>query len=268
MRTALPIILKRDIAREVRLGEARTDDAVLQTLKRNEAVSKGLRVDLRAAGGQLGGSQVFYCALNRDAARAFRHKNIKLAKRYAKAAQRVEDMRVMKALTNAVQELSVVATPRGLADALAAPPLIELVRGVEQAIERERGKLPSAPSITQLSGRVISIDDDAAVVELDDAGTWLPLPRSVLQEEGLDEQGAALAARWDLVGDGMMIMSVEPVIDAPAVNSIGAPLVDMYGTPWGRILMADDADFVQEMLARPESERKPLKTRSRIPIGE
>jgi hypothetical protein len=50
---------------------------------------------------------------------------------------------------------------------------------------------------------------------------------------------------WELLPGGRTLLTVEPAIDAPDVNDLGEPLVDLYGTPWGQVLTAGDADALE-----------------------
>jgi hypothetical protein len=265
MQTFLPVMSKREIAREVRLGSDRTDDAVLKTLKNNQAISDGIIVKRRAGAGRLAGSDRFFCSLNRDAARAFRRKDRDLAIAYAKAAERVEALDDTRSLVHEIVARGVATSGHVLAVALAEPAMLQLTRAVASAIQVELAQLPKS-DVTTFSGRVVKLSADGAVIELSKGGTRLPIPRSILDEAGLASEGAALAARWEMAGDGMMVMAVEPIIDDPSAGE--DPPVDVYGTPWGRVLASDDAPFVQALLARPPSAKRGRPTRVRIPIGE
>ncbi len=268
MRTLLPLLTKREIAREMRLGSLRTDDAVLRTLRTNKALSKGLSGNQRANAGRLGGTLHLYCALNRDAARALRLKDKGLAQLLAQAATRVEALPATRTLTDAIQQQSGDPSPRLLAHVFADPALTTALREVDSAIARERRTLPSTTRMTVASGQVTALKDLSATIALDDDLAPLAVPRELLREEDLDEEGAVLAARWELMGDGMSLFAVEPAIDLPATTTgTEEPLVDIYGTPWGQILTEADSAFVQSIVDAPRRgsiRRPPIK----ITIGE
>jgi hypothetical protein len=266
MSALLPLMGKHQIVREFRLGTGKTADAVIKTLRTNGAISDGLRSSGRGRSGQLTGSCQLYCALNRDAAQAFRRKDVQLALRYAQAAARVEALDVTREMVQEIALRGVDSSPASLAGALSDGPMFALAQRVLTAIDAERVKLPQV-TVTTLTGTVINLSDDGAVIELTMGGTRLPMPRSVLAEEGLARLGANLAARWELAGDGMMVMAVEPVIDAPD-GADEEPLVDMYGTPWGKVLTTSDALFAKSLLERPDSEKHAYRPRVNIPIGE
>jgi hypothetical protein len=267
MRTLLPLVTKREIAREMRLGVLRTDDAVLRTLRMNHALSKGLSGQRRARTGRLNGAIHLYCALNRDAARALRHKDKDLAHRLAQAAGRVEALKATRTLADAIEQQSADSSPRLLAEVLARPELTTALREVDRAIIAERGGLPSASRMTVASGYVSSLSGLSATIALDDDLTPLAIPRELLREEDLEQEGAVLAARWELMGDGMSLLAVEPVIDLPATASPGEPLVDLYGTPWGQVLTDTDSPFVQSIVDSPRR-RTIRRPRGKVTIGE
>ena len=267
MRTLLPLVTKREIAREMRLGVLRTDDAVLRTLRTNKALSKGLAGQRRAQAGRLNGTMHLYCTLNRDAARALRHKDKDLAQRLAQAATRVEALKATIVLADAIEQQSADPSPRLLAEVLARPALTTALREVDRAIIAERHALPFASRMTVASGYVTALNGLSATIVLDDDLTPMAIPRELLREENLDEEGAVLAARWELMGDGMSLLAIEPVIDLPATTSPGEPLQDLYGTPWGEVLTDTDSPFVQRIVDSPPRHtiRRP---RSKVTIGE
>ena len=267
MRTLLPLVTKREIVREMRLGVMRTDDAVLRTLRTNHALSKGLAGQRRASAGRLNGAMHLYCSLNRDAARALRHKDKDLAQQLAQAATRVEAMKATRTLADAIEQQSADSSPRLLAEVLARPELTTALREVDRAIIAERRELPSEPRMTVASGRVTALNGVSATIALDDDLTPLAVPRELLREEDLDEQGAVLAARWELMGEGMSLLALEPVIDLPATDTSAEPLVDIYGTPWGQVLTDADSPFVQSIVDSPPRHTI-RRRRTKVTIGE
>jgi len=268
MTLPLPLMPKREIVKVARAGTDRTDDAVLKTLKSNRAISAGIRVQSAALAGRMAGSGYLYCALNQEAARALRHKDKRMAERYAKAAARIEQKAATRQLAKLIGDHGIDVHAASLADALAGPELVKLTRTVSRMIETELRKMPRDPRVTVLAGRVFDISGPGAVIEIDGTGARIQVPRSLLDEEGLSRKGAAIGARMELAGEGAMLMIVEPMVDTPypdQVTKATEPMVDMYGTAWGQVLTADDGPFVSDLLAG-AAKRPPRPRRKLIPI--
>jgi hypothetical protein len=268
---------KREIARVARGGAPRTDSAVLKTLKANRAISDGLRVQTNLGAGKGGGGSArLYCVLNQQAAQAFRRKDKELAIRYAKAAARIEGKAPTKKLAKLITERKVDVRAASLAKVFAGPEMVDLTRAVSKLIADEERKIKGEP-IHRFSGRVAELSGDDAVIKLEGTGKRMSIPRVLLDEEGLSSNGRAVSARWEMTGDGMMLVVIEPMVDDtpeqdPTTSS--EPLVDVYGTARGKILAADDGAFVMQMLGtasmaldKTGSSGRPVRSRRRlIPI--
>jgi hypothetical protein len=62
------------------------------------------------------------------------------------------------------------------------------------------------------------------------------VPAVTLRSAGIGAIGSAVIASWEILAGGRTMLSVEPAIEMPDVNELGEPLVDVYGTPWGKVL--------------------------------
>jgi hypothetical protein len=93
---------------------------------------------------------------------------------------------------------------------------------------------------TVLSGHVATIGDSVAVLKLRGSIDF-PVPRPMLEAAELDRVGAPVSASWELLPGGRTLLTVEPAVDVPETNELGEPLADMYGTPWGSVLIDEDA---------------------------
>jgi hypothetical protein len=242
MPIALPFVTRSEIVREYRPDETVTVDSAMRSLRSKNALSPGLSIATRAAGGQLGGRLHLYSALNRDAARAVRRHDFVSAVRIAKAAARLDASPEAKRLASSVAIEASAAGAAGLARALAAPGLLADVAALQRKIARARAALKPALAPTVLSGRISGLSDAVAMVSLEGLSQPVPVPLSMVEAVGAGTVGAAVSAMWELLPGGRSILTLEPAVDAPEVNALGEPLVDLYGTAWGRVLTAADAD--------------------------
>lgn len=251
MPIALPLVTRREIVREYRPDETVTVDSGVRALRSKKALSFGLSIPTRGPGGELGGRVHLYSALNRDAARAARRGDIASAVRIGKAAARLEASPEAKHIAAALaggaagdEGSTALAGAAGLARALSSPALTPYVVSLQREIARARMDLNLAVSSTVLSGHIASLDSHVSVLHLHGA---LPfsVPTTMLEAAQLRDVGAAVSAMWELLPGGRTLLTVEPAIDAPEVNDLGEPLVDLYGTPWGQVLTAGDADALQ-----------------------
>ncbi|MFI5004738.1 MAG: hypothetical protein ACHQE6_06965 [Solirubrobacterales bacterium] len=250
MPTALPLVTRREIVREYRPDETVTVDSGIRALRSKKALSLGLSIPTRGPGGELGGRVHLYSALNRDAARAARRGDTKSAVRIGKAAARLETSPEAKHIAAALASsaagrdgLTALSGAAGLARALSSPALTPYVVSLQRGIARARRDLNLTGGSTVLNGRIASLDSSVAVLELRGA---LPfsVPKTMLEAAQLRAVGAPVSAMWELLPGGRTLLTVEPAIDGPDVNDLGEPLVDLYGTPWGQVLTAEDADML------------------------
>lgn len=245
MPAALPLVTRHEIVRDFRLDEAGTIDNGIRALKDKHALSPGLSFTTRGTAGRLGGRVHLYSALNRDAARAARRKDFTTAERLAKAAARLDSSPEAKKIAIA---LSTIADAGGISSAadlarlLAAPQLAAEVTGLQRKLARARRGLDAETTPAQLSGRIVALNDVAAMIELQGLATPVPVPAMAVRVAGVGWVGSPVVACWEILAGGRTMLSVEPAIEMPDVNELGEPLVDVYGTPWGKVLSGIDPD--------------------------
>ena len=244
MTTDLPLVTRREIVREYRPDGTVTDASAVRRLRKKGALSSGVSVEARGVRGQLGGRLHVYSALNRDAARAVRQHHDALAVRIGKAAGRVERSREARRLAAALSELGGSATASQLAQALSSPALIDDVSALQAMQRASRRKLGVEGGSTVLSGHITALSESGGVMELAGLSGPMAVPRELLEDAGIAALGTAVSAMWELLPGGRTLMTVEPAVEAAQVNDLGEPLVDLYGTPWGRTLTSLDADVL------------------------
>ncbi|HMJ34780.1 MAG TPA: hypothetical protein VK501_12780 [Baekduia sp.] len=247
MPAALPLVTRLEIVRDFRLDETATIDNGIRALKDKHALSPGLSFTTRGAAGRLGGRVHLYSALNRDAARAARRKDLVTAARLAKAAARLDASPEAKKIAVA---LSTIAGAGGvnsaaeLARLLAAPQLSEEVIGLQRKLARARRGLDAETTPAQFSGRIVALSDVAATIELQGLPSPVPVPAVAVRAAGIGSVGSAVIASWEILAGGRTMLSVEPAIEMPDVNELGEPLLDVHGTPWGQVLSGVDPDVL------------------------
>lgn len=251
MPISLPLVTRREIVREYRPDETVTVDSGVRALRSKKALSFGLSIPTRGPGGELGGRIHLYSALNRDAARAARRGDIEAAVRIGKAAAGLETSpevkhiaKVLAGGANGDKGLTALTGAAGLARALSSPALTPYVVILQRDTARARRALNLAVGSTVLNGHIASLDSYVAVLTLHGA---LPfsVPTTMLDAVQLRDVGAPVSAMWELLPGGRTLLTVEPAIDVPDVNDLDEPLVDLYGTPWGQVLTAEDADALE-----------------------
>jgi hypothetical protein len=147
-------------------------------------------------------------------------------------------------LAAALAELGGGATTSQLAQALSAPDLLTDVSALQAAQQELRRQLGLEGGSTVLSGHVVALGASGGVLELEGLGTALTVPRELLEQAGVNAVGEAVSATWELLPGGRTLMTVEPAVEAASVNALGEPLVDLYGTPWGRALTGVDEEVL------------------------
>ena len=234
MPAALPLVTRQEIVRDFRLDEAGTIDNGIRALKDKHALSPGLSFTTRGTAGRLGGRVHLYSALNRDAARAARRKDFATAERLAKAAARLDASPEAKKI---VAALSTIAGAGGIGSAadlarlLAAPQLAVEVTGLQRKLARARRGLDAETTPAQFSGRIVALNDVAAMLDLQGLPAPVPVPAVTVHVLGVGAVGSPVVACWEILAGGRTMLSVEPAIEMPDVNELGEPLVDVYGTP-------------------------------------
>jgi hypothetical protein len=247
MPAALPLVTRQEIVRDFRLDETVTIDNGIRALKDKHALSPGLSFTTRGTAGRLGGRVHLYSALNRDAARAARRKDYATAERLAKAAARLDASPEAKKIASA---LSTIAGAGGISNAadlarlLAAPQLAAEVTGLQRKLARARRGLDADTTPAQFGGRIVAMSEVAAMVELEGLPAPVPVPVVTVRAAGVGSIGSAVTATWEILAGGRTMLSVEPAIEIPDVNELGEPLVDMYGTPWGKVLSGVDPEVL------------------------
>jgi hypothetical protein len=245
MPAALPLVTRQEIVRDFRLDEAGTIDNGIRALKDKHALSPGLSFTTRGTAGRLGGRVHLYSALNRDAARAARRKDYATAERLAKAAARLDASPEAKKIAFA---LSTIAGAGGISNAadlarlLAAPQLAGEVTGLQRKLARARRGRDAERTPAQFSGRIVALNDVAAMLELQGLPAPVSVPAVTVHVLGAGAVGSPVVACWEILAGGRTMISVEPAIEMPDVNELGEPLLDVYGTPWGQVLRAVDPD--------------------------
>jgi hypothetical protein len=237
----LPLVTRHEIARDFRLADMVTETSAIRSLRTKNALSNGLTIEMRGPAGRLGGRLHLYSALNRDAARAVRRDDMKRAIRLAKAAASLERSTEAKRLANAVAAAGVISNAGGLARALSVPSIANEVAVLQQKHDKARARIAKELARTVLVGHVSDLLDATAILSMPHHGP-LTVPRVVVDEAGVGAIGAAVSVMWEVLPGGRTMITFEPAVDSPDVSTTGEPLVDVYGTPWGRILTAADAD--------------------------
>jgi hypothetical protein len=237
----LPLVTRREIVREYRTASEVTEASAIRRLRAKHALSDGLTVEMRGTAGRLGGRLHFYSALNRDAARALRRHDTKLAVRLGKAAGSLERAPAMHKLVAALATVGPVHTTAGLARALSAPAMAQDVASLERDYIKTRSQLAKAFAPTVLAGHVAGLDDATAFLKFPHHGSTLPMPRLLIDEAGVAQLGAAVSAIWEMLPGGRTLITIEAAVDNPELTADDEPLADIYGSPWGRILSEADS---------------------------
>jgi len=239
MPAALPLVTRREIVREYRPDENVTLDSGIRALRSKCALSEGLSVRPRGEAGEFGGRVQLYSALNRDAARAVRRGDVTTAQRICAAAAAVESSRAAQEVVVALAG-AILTSSAALARALSAPQMAGAVAALNREVAHARTALQLDSAATVLNGHVAEIQELVGVLRLH-GSLDVPVPRLMLEAADLDRVGAPVSASWELLPGGRTLLTVEPAVDAPETNELGEPLADIYGTPWGSVLIEDDA---------------------------
>jgi hypothetical protein len=239
MPLSLPVVTRREVARELRLAGDISEASALRSLKAKGALSDGIDVTRRGAGGKVEGRLHIYSALNRDAARAIRHNRPELAVELCKAAARLERSPELRRIAVALTTAGAIDSTAELARALSAPNVVPYVLALDLKQAKARRRLAKQVAVTTVTGRVSELNDHMGIVKVAHHHDVV-LPRVTIDEAGIGHVGSACVARWEVLSDGRTLVSVEPAVDASEGGDSG-PLVDLHGTPWGAILVDADA---------------------------
>ncbi len=237
----LPLVTRREIVREYRPESAVTEASAIRGLRAKHVLSDGLTVEMRGVGGRLGGRlHVSYRALNRDAARALRRHDLKLAVQLGKAAAALERSPEMRRLHSALAAGGAVDSTAALARALSVPSVAKDVALLQRKHIEARTQIAKTLAPIVLAGRIAGLDATTVVLKFPHHASPLTLPRLVADEAGVAALGAAVSAMWEVLSGGRTLITIEPAVDNPELSAIEEPLADIYGTPWGRILSEAD----------------------------
>jgi hypothetical protein len=218
MLTERPLLSKAEIMRALD-PTGRAGDSAFRRLKRDGFVTGGIEVKPRRAG-RLSGTVTAFCALNRDAATAYRKQRPDLAHRLASRAAKLESGRAARRLADvATRETSfdtgelnldgiyerVVRSDRRPAD--------ELARSVSIVRRALKGPLADI-GVSTIVGTLMRLDNESAeIVSANDER--YTLPASAIPSSGL-VVGSPVSVRVELLGDGALWTIVEPAwSDAP-----------------------------------------------------
>jgi hypothetical protein len=230
MLTERPLLSKQEILRALDPA-GRAGDSAFRRLKQGGFITGGIEVKPRR-GGHINGTVTAFCALNRDAATAYRKQRPDLARQLAARAAKLEASRPALRLAevakhetpNDVGELDldgiygrVVRSDRRPADALA--------RSVARA-RRALGKSLADIGVSTIVGTVVRIDGETAEI-LSGEDERYTLPASVLPPGGV-VLGSPLSVRVELLGEGALWTVVEPAwSDTPAAEPSADPFDDL-----------------------------------------
>lgn len=101
-----PFLTRRSVMAVLRPSDLPDGDGPFRTLRTHRAVSNGIQVRVRGAGGHLVGQLRLYNSLNADAARASRLHQPEVAKKLAACAERLERTSAAKRISEAIASLS------------------------------------------------------------------------------------------------------------------------------------------------------------------
>lgn len=235
-RYALPMLTERPLLSRAEILRAldptgRAGDSAFRRLKRGGFVTGGIQVKPRRAG-RLSGTVTAFCALNRDAATAYRKQRPDLALRLAARAAKLESSRAARRLAEvAAHETSFdtgeldlegmyVRVVRG--DRRPADDLARSVASARRALVRPLADI----GVSTVVGTVIRLDSEAVeIVSAEDEIYTLPV--SALPSGGLGV-GSPVSVRVELLGDGVLWTVVEPAwSDVPVGQSHDDPFGDL-----------------------------------------
>lgn len=221
MLTERPLISKRDILTALDpTGNAK--DSAFRRLKRDGFITGGVEVKPRHEG-HAHGTLMMFCALNRDAATAYRKDSPELARRIAKRARKIESSKAARWLVElacrdtdeGTGKFDLDSVYRRVAD-LDRRPADDLARQVEAA----RGSWEKAfreMRVLTIHGTVSNLGAEAAEIDASD-GRRYSIPCLTVKYDLVLE--TALSVRFEQLGDGSFWTLVEPAwSDAPKGSS-------------------------------------------------
>jgi hypothetical protein len=229
MLTERPLISKGEILRALD-PTGRAGDSAFRRLKRDGFITGGIEVKPRRAG-RLSGTVTAFCALNRDAATAYRKQRPDLALRLAARAAKLESSVPARRLAEVARhEVSLDADELGLAgiyvrvvrsDRRPADEFARHVANARRALEKPLADI----GVRTIVGTVTRLDGEAAeIVSID--GERYTFPASVLPS-GTPGVGSPVSVRVELLGDGVLWTVVEPAWSDIQANENDDPFGDL-----------------------------------------
>jgi hypothetical protein len=210
MLTFRPLISKDDILRAYNPNKPDSDSA-FRRLRKERVISDGLVIRPRSGGRQRGTIAAFY-ALNEDAAIAYRHGHVELARALAARSAKAEDSGAARAVASAA---TVVADLEGVYsrddDADRRRPLDVLAERAAND-RRKFGERLGALGLHATLARVVALHDDAAELR-DQHGSTFLMPRTP-QLIDLAAENTPVTLRSDLM-NGVLMTFVEKAYVLP-----------------------------------------------------
>ncbi len=230
MLTERPLLSKREILRALD-PTGRAGESAFRRLKRDGFITAGIEVKPRRAG-RLSGTVTAFCALNRDAATAYRKQRPDLALRIAARAAKLESGGAARRLVEVARHETSIDTGELNLEGIYARvvcsdrrPADDLARSVSSA-RRALGKPLADIGVSTIVGTIMRLDGETAEIVSPD-GERYTLPVSALPSSELGV-GSPVSIRVELLGDGALWTVVEPAwSDVPASQSQDDPFGDL-----------------------------------------
>jgi hypothetical protein len=215
----LPLLPKQRLLAASDPIAAPRSDAPLRTLRRKEALSRGLDLRLRGEGGQLAGSLQVYCSLNRDAIRLARLQEWPAAIRLAQAASQIETSAACIRLKTLIE-----AVPSDGRDAwqhyvraMHSDAVRECAVEVAKSIETARGGIEAlGRHRDSFSGYIIDVSPTVVEVE-SPSKDRVKVPRASLRDAAWDVLGAPVSVFLEQHGHHVLY-EIEPGLSEQSVD--------------------------------------------------
>lgn len=255
--TELPFVTGDDIARYFRPGQDIATKSALDTLKRQDLLTEGLRRTVRGERGRTRGSLHLYSYIMRDAAAAAGAGEIvearALVKKAANAERRVGAKSLADILARAAAEIIAPTAPLDLGLLMkgvsSQPDVADLISKYMEAVAGLR-PVRAKRVVMTCPGRVKSISDLTASVLLDN-GVEMMLAIDVIPASGRDV-GDPLLVQWTKLQRGMWTTA------EPALELAGSESEALYPFTWSP--GAASAEVPAAMLSRPATVRRSGRT--------
>lgn len=252
MDTRWPLAGAKEVVGAFRPLKGAGSDAPLRTLRRNGAISGGVRVPTRQ-GSRLAGSARLYSVLNVDAARLARRNHADSARKFAQVAMELE--RSMGELIAGLSTESVRSHRPSVED---LPILTEIARATQEAL----GDLPAVEGVEEFLAHIDFIQRDFMRASTE-AGRAFDLPPRLTGYVGVRPGDAVYISREEFSGEILIRVERALVIsEAGEVNSdeeLSAYTLKMLGN-------AADPDF-RRRLRSDALEQEPWVSMVEHPVG-